>query len=134
MKYHPECPQRFETVQDVVDWVSKFQKLYNDHPHSSLGYVRPNEEHAGLGNVIRQARKENLMTARQNRLSYYHSQKRQVLDYGSTENRVCNNVLCQNTEPLNHENGSNVKIGPLEPFKNKEDFRNNSSEILCQNR
>ena len=37
MKYHPACPDEFETVQDVIDWVEKFQKLYNDHPHSALG-------------------------------------------------------------------------------------------------
>ena len=49
MKYHPECPDEFETVQDVVNWVARFRGLYNDHPHSSLGYVCPNDEHAGLG-------------------------------------------------------------------------------------
>ena len=53
------------TAQDVIDWVAKFKKLYNNHPHSSLGYVCPNDEHAGLGNAIRQIRKENLMAARQ---------------------------------------------------------------------
>jgi len=31
MKYHPACPDRFQTVQDVVDWITKFQKLYNQH-------------------------------------------------------------------------------------------------------
>lgn len=64
MKYHHACSDRFEIVQDVIDWVAKFQKLYNDHPHSSLGYVRPNDEHAGLGNAIKMQRKENLMSAK----------------------------------------------------------------------
>ena len=134
MKYHPECPEYFETVEDVIDWISKFQGLYNNHPHSSLGYVRPNEEHLGLGNTIRQARKENLLTAKQNRLSYYHSQKGQVSDYGLIEDRVCYNVLCQNMEREKQENGQVAKIGSLEPFKETGDFRDNSSEILCQNR
>lgn len=75
MKYHPDCPEGFETVQDISDWVATFQRLYNDHPHSSLGYVRPNEEHEGLGNAIRQARKDNLLSARRMRLSFYNAQK-----------------------------------------------------------
>src|SRR3989304_5640171 len=75
MKYHPACPDDFETVQDVINWVEKFYGLYNDHPHSALGYVRPNDEHAGLGNTIRTQRKENLLSARKARLDYYHSQK-----------------------------------------------------------
>ena len=60
--------------------------------------------------------------------------KRQMSDYGLTEDHASNSALCQNTEPLSQKNGSNVKISPLEPFKDKEDFRDNSSEILCQNR
>ena len=134
MKYHPECPEGFETVQDVAGWVTKFQRLYNNHPHSSLGYVRPNDEHEGLGNAIRQQRKENLVTAKQNRLAYYHSQKRQASDYGLTKDRGSNSVLCENKELENQKNGSNAEIGPLEPFKEGEDFRDNSSEILCRNR
>ncbi len=134
MKYHPECPEGFETVQDVADWVGKFQRLYNNHPHSSLGYVRPNDEHDGLGNAIRQQRKKNLLTAKQNRLAYYHSKKRQASDYGLTKDRGSNSVLCKNEEPENQKNGSNAEIGLLEPFKEKKDFRDNSLEILCQNR
>ena len=78
MKYHPDCPEEFETVQDIADWVATFQRLYNDHPHSSLGYVRPNEEHEGLGNAIRQARKDNLLSARRMRLDFYNAQKEGV--------------------------------------------------------
>lgn len=79
MKYHPECPESFETVQDVIDWVAKFQILYNDHPHSSLEYVCPNDEHAGLGGIIRKQRKENLVLARQKRLAYYNSKRKEAL-------------------------------------------------------
>ena len=43
MKYHPDCPEEFEMVQDIADWIATFQKLYNDHPHSSLGYRTPAE-------------------------------------------------------------------------------------------
>jgi putative transposase len=134
MKYHPEYPGEFETVQDVVDWITKFQRLYNNHPHSSLGYVRPNDEHEGLGNTIRQQRKENLVTAKKNRLRYYHSQTEQVSGYGLAEDSVCNSVLCQNMERKNKENGLKAETEALEPFKETGDFRQNSSEVLCQNR
>ena len=132
MKYHPECPEEFETVQDVVDWITKFQKLYNDHPHSSLGYVRPNEEHSGLGNTIRKTRKENLAVSNQNRLRYYHSQKEQVSDYGSTEDRVYNSVLCQNMEKENKKNGLKANVGSLEPFKETEDLETTSQRFCVK--
>lgn len=74
-KYHPECPEAFWTVLDVQEWARKFQKLYNDHPHSALKYVTPNQEHRGEGNQIRHERRENLLRARERRLAAYKSQK-----------------------------------------------------------
>ena len=58
-----------------MDWVELHRVLHNDHPHSALGYVRPNEEHAGQGDRIRQTRKENLKFAREERLRYYYDGK-----------------------------------------------------------
>ena len=84
--------------------------------------------------MIRRKRKENLLTAKQNRLSYYHSQKGQASGYGLIEDGACNKVLCQNMERENKENGQVAKIGSLEPFKKTGDFRDNSSEVLCRNR
>lgn len=130
MKYHPECPNSFETAQDVIDWVAKFQRLYNDHPHSSLGYVRPNEEHEGLGNAIRQARKENLLLARQKRLEHYRAQKAVVSEYGLAGERGFNGLLCQNLEEEIPENGQRGGIRTSESGV----FQANSSALLCQNR
>ncbi len=93
MKYHPECPESFETVQDVIDWVAKFQKLYNDHPHSSLGYVRPNDEHEGRGSAIRQARRENLKLTVQKRRAYNSSKKEGVPEYDLIKDRASNETL-----------------------------------------
>ncbi len=134
MKYHPECPESFETVGNVADWIAKFQKLYNDHPHSSLGYVRPNDEHAGMGNMIREKRKENLRIAMQKRLSDYNSKKEGVSNYGLTKDRGSNEILesvfaLQNVESIKSE-GSGV----LEEVVRKDDFRVNSLAVLCQNR
>ena len=72
LHWHPSKPETFETTQDVINWVELHKTLHNDHPHSALGYVRPNDEHAGLGNGIRHQRKENLKIARQERLRYYY--------------------------------------------------------------
>lgn len=76
-KYHPECPEAFATVLDVQEWARKFQKLYNDHPHSALKYVTPNQEHGGLGNQIRTQRQNNLLEARRIRLAAYKARKQE---------------------------------------------------------
>ena len=134
MKYHPECPGSFETVRDVMDWVAKFQILYNDHPHSSLSYVRPNDEHAGLGNIIRQTRQENLKLAMQKRRAYYNSKREGVPDYDLTGNRGSNEILETVFEPQTTENTENEKIKVSEGVVRKDDFRVNSLAVLCQNR
>ncbi|MFA4873677.1 MAG: integrase core domain-containing protein [Patescibacteria group bacterium] len=134
MKYHPECPEDFEIVRDVADWIAKFQKLYNDHPHSSLGYVRPNDEHAGMGNTIREKRKDNLRLAMRKRRADYNSKKEGVSDYDLTKDRGSNEII----EPLfalqNTENIESEENGVLEVVVRKDDFRANSLAVLCQNR
>ncbi len=117
MKYHPACPDKFETVQDVIDWVAKFQKLYNDHPHSALGYVRPNDEHAGLGNVIRTQRKENLLAARKARLGYYHSQKAGVSECRLVEDRDAEGIVGEDfgmAETQNRQEAENEALEATE--------------------
>ena len=117
MKYHPACPDDFETVQDVINWVEKFYGLYNDHPHSALGYVRPNDEHAGLGNTIRMQRKENLLIARKVRLGYYHSQKAGVSECGLVEDHGCDAIVDENFGVVKTENKMKEKIWVLEALK-----------------
>jgi len=75
LKYHHAKPDKFETVQDVIDWVELHRQLHNDHPHSALEYVRPNDEHEGRGNDIRKERQENLKVASKARLKYYYESK-----------------------------------------------------------
>jgi putative transposase len=134
MKYHPECPEFFETVQDVIDWVIKFQKLYNDHPHSSLGYVRPNDEHEGRGDAIRNKRQENLKLAALKRQAYHNSKKEEVPGYTLIEDRGSNEIL----EPVlmleTTENVESDKNEVSEEAVKKDDFRVNSEAVLCQNR
>jgi len=134
MKYHPECPEFFETVRDVADWVAKFQKLYNDHPHSSLGYVCPNDEHAGLGDIIREKRKENLLSARQQRLEYYHCQRKGVSNHSADKDRGSNEILEHVLAVKNQENLKMIDIEALEGIGKEGDFQVNSETVLCQNR
>ena len=119
MKYHPACPDDFETVQDVINWVEKFYGLYNDHPHSALGYVRPNDEHAGLGNTIRTQRKENLLSARKARLGYYHSQKAGVSACGLAEDRGFKSIVGEILGAVKTQNGPEAKIGAQEALQGK---------------
>ena len=113
-----------------MDWAARFQKLYNDHPHSSLGYVRPNEEHAGLGNAIRQTGKENLLLARQRRLEFYKSQKAGVSEYGNDEDRGSNGLIGQDSVAVISGNSQMSKIEVL----GNGDSQTNSLALLCQNR
>jgi ribosome biogenesis GTPase A len=95
LKYHHAKPDKFETVQDVIDWVELHRQLHNDHPHSALGYVRPNDEHEGLGDNIRKERKEDLKVASQARLEYYYESKAVKKESGEGLEVVHNSlVLC----------------------------------------
>jgi transposase InsO family protein len=134
LKYHPDCPEYFEAVQDVTDWVAKFQKLYNDHPHSALGYVRPNEEYAGLGNMIRQKRKDNLQAVRRERLAYYRVKKKGVSSYGLDQESAYNRIIDPCLDGQELEYGQNGKNHALEAFIGGGDIRQNSPAVLCRNR
>lgn len=134
MKYHPDCPEHFDTVQDVMDWVKKFQRLYNDHPHSALGYVRPNEEHAGLGDGIRQQRKENLLASRHKRLAYYRTQREGISNHRVDPENASTGLLEACFEKQTMVNSQNHKKERLNVPMGGEDVLQNSSAVLCQNR
>lgn len=134
LKYHPDCPEYFETVREVIDWVKKFKRLYNDHPHSALGYVRPNEEHAGLGNAIRQQRKENLLKAKQNRLAYYKTKKEGTSNDGVSQENAPHQTPAPCFEGQKSEILEKVGNRVLEELTGGEDCVHNSSLVLCRNR
>ena len=117
MKYHPACPDIFETAQDVIDWVEKFFNFYNNHPHSALGYVRPNDEHAGLGNTIRAQRKVNLLDARKARLEYYRLQNVRVSACDSSQDRSTEGIIDADFGMSKMGNEAQQKIGALETLQ-----------------
>ncbi len=54
LKYRPEYPEKaFESITTARAWVSGFVNWYNDeHLHSGIKFVTPNQRHAGLDKEI----------------------------------------------------------------------------------
>lgn len=56
VKYHPEFPiiKKFETVVEARIWCEKFTSWYNNqHLHSALKFVTPQQRHSGADEEIR---------------------------------------------------------------------------------
>ena len=67
------------TVQGY--FVKYFGWYNNDHYHSGIDYVTPEQKHTGQADVILQQRKKQLTAARKNRIDYWRSQP-QLTDGG----------------------------------------------------
>jgi putative transposase len=64
MKYRPEFPDRFGSLQDARAFGHIFFPWYNDeHHHSALGFLTPAVVHYGLADDVRRQRKEVLKAA-----------------------------------------------------------------------
>jgi putative transposase len=64
MKYRPEFPDRFGSIQHTRAFGHVFFPWYNDeHHHSALGFLTPAVVHYGLADAVRQQRKEVLKAA-----------------------------------------------------------------------
>jgi len=66
-KYRPEFPtQGFATLEQARDWANGFVHWYNvEHRHSGIGYVSPEQRHAGQDKAILAAREALYRQARQ---------------------------------------------------------------------
>lgn len=76
LKYHRDIPSKFPLVDDVAQWFTKFQDIYNNDPHSALSYVTPLQALSGQMELILNQRKNNLLVARNNRLMQYKNKMR----------------------------------------------------------
>jgi putative transposase len=48
LKYHPDCPKRFESVVAAQDWLRDFERWYNhEHHHVSLALMTPAQVFTG---------------------------------------------------------------------------------------
>jgi len=66
-KYRPDYPYKgFEKIDDAQAWVLQFVTWYNEeHKHSSLKFVTPNQRHNGLAEHICEKRRELYSIAKQ---------------------------------------------------------------------
>jgi putative transposase len=58
LKYCPKYPDRFESLSEAKRWMIMFTDWYNNHQHSGIKFVTPNERHNGLDDEILKKRKE----------------------------------------------------------------------------
>jgi len=64
MKYRPEFPERFGSIQHARSFCQPFFEWYNkEHHHSGIGLHTPHSVHHGLAQAIQQARHQTLLAA-----------------------------------------------------------------------
>ena len=66
VKYHYTFPENpFTSLNEARAWVEKFVRWYNDeHQHSAIQFVTPNQRHQGLDKTILENRKKVIEQAR----------------------------------------------------------------------
>jgi putative transposase len=64
LKYGSVYPDRFASLPKAEDWVSRFIDWYNEeHHHSGVGFLTPNQHHRGEGDAITAQRQAALDSA-----------------------------------------------------------------------
>lgn len=64
MKYRPDYPKRFGSIQDARTWARSFFGWYNnDHHHTALGLMTPTVVHHGQAEGVIEYRRQVLQTA-----------------------------------------------------------------------
>ena len=64
LKYRPDFPKTFGSIEDARGFCSIFYRWYNhEHRHSGIGMQTPANVHHGHADTVRQARAETLTTA-----------------------------------------------------------------------
>jgi len=64
MKYRPDYPEEFGSVQDARGWARRFFAWYNhEHHHSGLGLMTPATVHAGRAPQVTEGRRQVLHVA-----------------------------------------------------------------------
>lgn len=59
LKYQPDFPERFGSIEDARAFLQKFMRWYNEeHRHSRIGLVTPAQRHSGEDQVVYERRQE----------------------------------------------------------------------------
>lgn len=84
LKYRPWYPQRpFSSIEEARSWVAHFVTWYNEeHLHSAIGFVAPDDRHEGHDEDILARRREVYEEARRRRPERW---SRQVRDWSRVE-------------------------------------------------
>lgn len=90
-KYRPMCPEKpFDTLEAAQERVMKFVTWHNEeHRHSSLKYVAPDERHRGVANASLANRTRLYLRARERHPERWS---------GGIRNRALNTVVYLNPE------------------------------------
>jgi len=65
LKYCPKYPDVFGSIHEAKSWVIVFIDWYNNHQHSGIKFVTPNERHQGLDISILENRKAVYLKAKE---------------------------------------------------------------------
>lgn len=66
MKYKVGYPDCFDTIEEAREWVNRFVKWYNnEHLHSSIKFVTPEQRHTGADKEILAKRNETYLKAKE---------------------------------------------------------------------
>lgn len=66
MKYRPDYPDRFGSIEDARAWARRFFQWYNkEHYHTALALMPPSVVHYGQAEALRDARQQVLVAAYQ---------------------------------------------------------------------
>lgn len=96
MKYDVSFPKSFESTEQAKAWVSDFVNWYNnEHRHSGIKYVTPEQRHSGEDKKILEIRKQTYENAKkrnperwvQNKIRDWSWEKVQVLNPESNEQK-----------------------------------------------
>jgi transposase InsO family protein len=103
IKYHYTLPENpFTDLSEARSWVELFVRWYNDeHQHSAIKFVTPNQRHNGLDSTILENRKKVIEQAKKNHPDRWNGRKTRnltpigdvYLNPGKDENNVTENKL-----------------------------------------
>jgi len=82
VKYHYSYPENpFSSLKEARIWVEKFVLWYNDeHQHSAIKFVTPNQRHNGLDKVILENRKKVIEQAKKEHPERWNGRKTRNLE------------------------------------------------------
>ena len=83
LKYRPSYPGRFNSLSEARKWIADFVHWYNnEHRHSGIGYVTPEQRHTGAD---RELLKKRELTYRLAREAHPERWSGQTKDWSYTE-------------------------------------------------